>query len=93
MDPGAGTSVQCLSLGMLFFSGMVVSRSFVVSEWLSSWWEYGTKSKVLMGAMILRDGLSACGVGTAAVGQRGVSGRSQSPRTHGCLRGALRMGL
>jgi hypothetical protein len=46
-----------------------------------------------MGAMIRREGLFACGAGTAAVGQWGISGRSQSPRTYGCLRDALRMGF
>ena len=32
MDPGAGTSVQCLSLERLLFSGMVVPWSFGVGE-------------------------------------------------------------
>ena len=38
MDPGGGTSVQCLSLGMLLSAGMVVPLPFVVGERLS-WWE------------------------------------------------------
>jgi hypothetical protein len=92
MDPGAGTSVQCLSLGRLLFCGMVVSRSFGVGERFP-WWEYGTKRTVLMGATVRLDGLFACGIGTAVVGQWGVSGRRQSLRTHGCLRDALRMAL
>ena len=64
MDPGAGTSVQCLSAGMLLLAGMAVSVSFVVGERFS-WWEEGTQRTVLMGAMIRLDGLLACGVGTA----------------------------
>ena len=58
IDPGAGTSVQCLSLGMLLSAGMAVFTSFVVDE-EPPWWEYGTKSVVLMGAINRRDGLFA----------------------------------
>jgi hypothetical protein len=74
MDPGAGTSVQCLSLGMLFSAGMVVPTLFVVDE-IPPWWEYETKRTVLMGAMMRRDGLFAWGAGTKASGQCKAPGR------------------
>lgn len=46
-----------------------------------------------MGAMVRRDGLFACGLGTKAVGQREAAGQLRSSKTHGCLRDGLRMGL
>ena len=46
-----------------------------------------------MGAMVRRDGLFACGVGTAAVGQREIAAQLRSSKSYECLRDGLRTGL
>ena len=46
-----------------------------------------------MGAMVRLDGLFACGVETADVGQREAAEHFRSSRSYGCLRDGLRMEL
>jgi len=65
MDPGAGTSVQCLSLGTLLLAGMFIPASLDVVE--PPWWDVGTKRTVLMGAMVRREMLFGKGASTAGI--------------------------